>query len=150
MARRATARRLLLRRREGVVHETSRPARDPRQPRARPRHRRGARATCHLSYGSGPLIPNVKVVQIFWGTTNNPQYQYKDKLAAYDDAVANSAYCDWLREYNTINYRIGRGALAATYADPSPPAGTMISETTVLQPAVPVEATSTTRGTEVR
>jgi len=33
--------------------------------------------TCHFTYGGGPVIPNVKVVQIFWGATNNPQYAYK-------------------------------------------------------------------------
>ncbi|MGZ3427206.1 MAG: hypothetical protein ACXVCV_11190, partial [Polyangia bacterium] len=43
--------------------------------------------SCHLSYGNGALIPNVKVVTIFWGTTNNGQYAYKDKLAQYYDAV---------------------------------------------------------------
>jgi len=90
--------------------------------------------TCHLTYGGGPLIPNVQVVQIFLGTTNNLQYQYKDELAAYYDAVTNSPYFDWLREYNTTGTMVGRGGLAATYADSSPPAGTTIDEATVLQP----------------
>ena len=52
--------------------------------------------TCHLSYGNGALIPNVKVVALYWGTTNNGQYKYKDQLHQYYDAVTNSAYFDWL------------------------------------------------------
>jgi hypothetical protein len=90
--------------------------------------------SCHLSYSNGALIPNVKVVTIFWGMTNNGQYQYKDKLAQYYDAVSNSAYFDWLVEYNATSYKIGRGGLLATFADPSPPAKTTISDTTDLQP----------------
>ncbi|MGZ3438676.1 MAG: hypothetical protein ACXVDD_04145, partial [Polyangia bacterium] len=90
--------------------------------------------SCHLSYGNGALIPNVKVVTIFWGTTNNVQYAYKDKLAQYYDAVSNSAYFDWLIEYNATAYKLGRGGLLATFADPSPPAKTTISDTTDLQP----------------
>ena len=93
-----------------------------------------AATSCHLSYGNGALIPNVKVVALYWGTTNNGQYKYKDQLHQYYDAVTNSAYFDWLSEYNATSYLIGRGSFAAEYADPSPPAGTTVDETKVLQP----------------
>ncbi|HEX9100831.1 MAG TPA: hypothetical protein VF997_01440, partial [Polyangia bacterium] len=91
-------------------------------------------ATCHLSYGNGALIPNVKIVALYWGTTNNGQYKYKDQLHQYYDAVANSAYFDWLVEYDATGYTLGRGGFAAEYADPSPPAKTTIDETADLQP----------------
>jgi MYXO-CTERM domain-containing protein len=91
-------------------------------------------ATCHLSYGNGALMPNVKVVTIFWGTTNNPQYQYQTKLQQYYDAITNSAYFDWLIEYNSSSYKIERGSFAATYADPAPPSKTTISDPNDLQP----------------
>lgn len=95
---------------------------------------RAAGSTCHLSYGNGALIPNVAVVALYWGTTNNGQYAYRDKLHQYYDAVTNSAYFDWLVEYDTASYTIGRGGFAAEYADPAPPAGTTVDETTTLQP----------------
>jgi hypothetical protein len=90
--------------------------------------------TCHLTYGNGALIPSVKVVTVFWGTTNNGQYQYKDKLQQYYDAITNSAYFDWLIEYNTTAYKIGRGGFAATFADATPPAKTTVSDPNDLQP----------------
>jgi hypothetical protein len=90
--------------------------------------------SCHLSYGNGALIPNVKVVTVFWGTTNNGQYQYKDKLQQYYDAVSNSPYFDWLVEYDATGYKIGRGGFLATFADPSPPAKTTVSDPNDLQP----------------
>ncbi|HXU69936.1 MAG TPA: hypothetical protein VN947_11440 [Polyangia bacterium] len=95
---------------------------------------RAAGTTCRLSYGNGALIPNVSVVALYWGTTNNGQYAYKDKLHQYYDAVTNSAYFDWLVEYDVTNYTVGRGSFAAEYADPSPPAGTTVDETKTLQP----------------
>ncbi|HEX6835715.1 MAG TPA: MYXO-CTERM sorting domain-containing protein [Polyangia bacterium] len=90
--------------------------------------------TCHLSYGNGALIPNVKIVALYWGTTNNGQYKYKDQLHQYYDAVTNSAYFDWLSEYNSGSYMIGRGGFVAEYADAAAPAKATINETTDLQP----------------
>ena len=90
--------------------------------------------SCHLSYGNGALIPNVKVVALYWGTTNNGQYKYKDQLHQYYDAVTNSAYFDWLSEYNSGSYMIGRGELAGEYADAAAPAKATIDETKDLQP----------------
>jgi hypothetical protein len=74
---------------------------------------RAAGAACHLQYSNGALIPNVSVVALYWGTTNNGQYKYKDQLHSYYDAVTNSAYFDWLAEYNVTSYSIGRGGFAA-------------------------------------
>jgi len=90
--------------------------------------------SCHLSYGNGALIPNVKVVALYWGTTNNGQYKYKDQLHQYYDAVTNSAYFDWLSEYDSGSYMIGRGGFAAEYADAAAPAKATIDETNDLQP----------------
>ncbi len=90
--------------------------------------------TCHLSYGNGALIPNVKIVALYWGTTNNGQYKYKDQLHQYYDAVTNSAYFDWLSEYDSGSYMIGRGSFVAEYADAAAPAKATINETTDLQP----------------
>ncbi len=91
-------------------------------------------ASCHLAYGNGPLIPNVSIVTLYWGTTNNAQYALKDMLHSYYDAITNSAYFDWLIEYNVTGYTVGRGGFTAEYADPAPPAGTTVDETKTLTP----------------
>ncbi|HEY2749450.1 MAG TPA: hypothetical protein VGL86_32750 [Polyangia bacterium] len=93
-----------------------------------------AAASCHLDYGNGALIPNVSIVALYWGTTNNGQYAYKDQLHQYYDAITNSPYFDWLIEYNVTGYSVGRGGFTAEYADPAPPAGTTIDETKTLTP----------------
>lgn len=93
-----------------------------------------AATSCHLSYQNGALIPSVKVVALYWGTTNNGQYKYKDQLHQYYDAVTNSPYFDWLIEYNVGAYSISRGGFAAEYADAAAPAKATIDETNDLIP----------------
>jgi hypothetical protein len=93
-----------------------------------------AATACHLSYENGALIPSVKVVALYWGTTNNGQYKYKDQLHQYYDAVVNSPYFDWLIEYNVGAYSISRGSFAAEYADAAAPAKATIDETKDLIP----------------
>ena len=67
-----------------------------------------------LTYRGGPVIPNVKVVTVFWGASvpNQPD------INAFFTAVTNSPYFDWLAEYNTPSQKIGRGTLLASYVDP--------------------------------
>jgi hypothetical protein len=67
----------------------------------------------HLSYSNGPLIQNVKVFDVFW----SPGYAYKDMLTSYYTAITQSAYFDWLSEYNVTNYKIGRGSFIGLYED---------------------------------
>jgi MYXO-CTERM domain-containing protein len=97
-------------------------------------HTAHAATGCHLAYQNGALIPSVKIVALYWGTTNNGQYKYKDQLHQYYDAVTNSAYFDWLVEYDVGGYSISRGSFAAEYADAAAPATATIDEATVLQP----------------
>jgi hypothetical protein len=93
-----------------------------------------AATACHLAYQNGALIPSVKIVALYWGTTNNGQYKYKDQLHQYYDAVTNSPYWDWLIEYNVSGYSIARGGFAAEYADAAAPAKATINESSDLQP----------------
>ena len=66
-----------------------------------------------LVYGSGPLIQHVKVFDVFYNTGN----QYKDMLTAYYTAITQSAYMDWLTEYNKGGYTINRGSFLGVYED---------------------------------
>src|SRR5579859_1291700 len=76
-----------------------------------------AAANAHLNYYGGKVIPNVKVVVVFWGSGVNSEVQ--QKVAGYYSSVTNSPYFDWLSEYNTnitaqngqpgTNQHIGRG-----------------------------------------
>src|SRR5262249_34528689 len=42
---------------------------------------------------------------------------YKDMLAGFYKAITQSAYFDWLIEYNVPNYKIGRGSYIGAFED---------------------------------
>src|SRR5262249_10357507 len=65
----------------------------------------------HLTYCGGPVISNVKVFTIFWGSSVN----YASQLNSFYTGVTNSPYFDWLNEYNTTSQSIGRGSFAGSY-----------------------------------
>ncbi len=69
--------------------------------------------SCKLTYYNGPLIQRVKVFDVFYNQGN----PYKDMLAQYYTSITQSAYFDWLVEYNTTNYKISRGSFLGTYED---------------------------------
>jgi MYXO-CTERM domain-containing protein len=70
-------------------------------------------ASCQLAYGGGPLLQNVKVFDVFYNTGNT----YRDMLTSYYTAITQSAYFDWLLEYNNGGYKIGRGTFLGYYED---------------------------------
>ncbi|HXU68145.1 MAG TPA: hypothetical protein VN947_02390 [Polyangia bacterium] len=69
--------------------------------------------TPKLGYGSGPLIQNVKIVNVFY----SPGHMYKAMLEDFAKAVVQSPYFDWLTEYNAGGYKIGRGSFVTTFED---------------------------------
>src|SRR3954465_13974351 len=66
-----------------------------------------------LVYGGGALIQHVKVFDVFYNQGN----QFKDMLGAYYTAITQSAYFDWLAEYNKGSYTINRGSYLGAYED---------------------------------
>src|SRR6266404_1764069 len=66
-----------------------------------------------LAYNNGPLIQHVKVVDVFY----SPGHKYKTMLESYYKAITQSAYFDWLIEYNTTNYKISRGSFLLSFED---------------------------------
>ena len=97
--------------------------------------------SAHLNYYGGPVISNVRVVMVRYGSgtyLGNIAGNTAPTMASWYQQVTNSAYMDWLREYNTdlpggTNQNIGRGFFAGTFQI-TPDAtrnGTTISEQNV-------------------
>lgn len=69
----------------------------------------------HLNYYGGPVISNVKIVNVLWGPKVNAQV--KQAMPAFLKDLVSSLWIDWLCEYNTVgkkptttNQTIGRGS----------------------------------------
>jgi MYXO-CTERM domain-containing protein len=72
--------------------------------------------TPKLAYNGGPLIQHVKVVDVFY----SPGHPYKAQLESYYKAILQSAYFDWLVEYNAPMYTINRGTFSTSVEDNNP------------------------------
>ncbi len=94
----------------------------------------GAGTTCHLSYHQpgAPLLAHVKVVTVFFGS----DYPFQDQLSQFYTAVTNSAYFDWLSEYNEPGFSIGRGSFVQKYVDTNPPQKTQMDNDRDIKPYV--------------
>lgn len=78
-----------------------------------------AAAGAHLTYYGGPVISNVKVVKVEYGAGTYQSFVTGTGSASMEGfytGVTNSAYMDWLSEYNTSTQKIGRGTYAGNRA----------------------------------
>ncbi|KAI8908408.1 hypothetical protein EDD86DRAFT_207599 [Gorgonomyces haynaldii] len=66
-----------------------------------------AAASGNLKYYGGPVISNVEVHPIFYGSSVN----YASQITGFYAGVVDSTHMDWLSEYNTGSQSIGRGTL---------------------------------------
>jgi hypothetical protein len=73
----------------------------------------GVDAAPQLQYYGGPLLGNVKVQLVYW----NNQVAYQDKLPGFFSSITQSAYFDWLNEYNGGGTSVGRGSYLGAYTD---------------------------------
>jgi hypothetical protein len=64
----------------------------------------------HLSYSGGPVISNVKVMQVLWGSGTYQSAVTSPQMGNFYQQATNSAWMDWLSEYNTSSQSIGRGS----------------------------------------
>jgi hypothetical protein len=74
--------------------------------------------TAHLSYHGGPLINNVAVTPVVWGSWNYGAATHTSgitttRLTTALNTIVNSRYIDWLSEYNAGGGHIGRGTVDA-------------------------------------
>jgi hypothetical protein len=65
-------------------------------------------AGAHLNYNGGPVLSSVKVVAVYWGSG----VALQSHLNSFYAGITNSAYFDWLSEYDTPTQHIGRGSFA--------------------------------------
>ncbi len=76
------------------------------------RHGLFAPPGANLTYFGGPVISNVRIVMVLYGSgTYLPQVALTTtpNMATFYAGVTNSPYMDWLNEYNTPTQNIGRG-----------------------------------------
>jgi hypothetical protein len=76
-----------------------------------------ADAVPQLQYYGGPMLANVKIQLVYW----NSDVANQDKLPGFFSAITQSAYFDWLTEYNTPAVTLGRrapGSLHGLRAEP--------------------------------
>lgn len=85
-----------------------------------------APAGAHLTYFGGPVISNVHVVIVFWGTNVDPVVTTPGTIDQFFADITSSRYYDLLTEYSTVgvtgagipatssNQTLGRGQFDAT------------------------------------
>ena len=113
--------------------------------------RRSAPSGAHLIYYGGRVVSNMQVVQVLWGSGSagggNGQYLAEvlgtttPNIATFYQGVLNSAYVDWLDEYNTditdfggdpgTNQSIGRGSFSERVIIPPSTNASSISDATI-------------------
>lgn len=73
-------------------------------------------STCYgtLRYLGGLVLPNVKVITIFWGGAD--YVPYASEYNTFYSAITNSAWMKVFSEYNTPTAAFGMGSLLATYS----------------------------------
>jgi len=63
-----------------------------------------------LTYRNGPLLTNVEVFTVFWGSAwNGAQAPVMKKINGFFDAILTSPLIDQLSEYNVPGKKIGHG-----------------------------------------
>jgi MYXO-CTERM domain-containing protein len=90
-----------------------------------------------LYYHGGKVIQNVKLFAVYWGM--NAGNGTPDQYDKFYGGMAQSAYFDWLREYNTPTpdspsgpmQKVGRGQSIGHYIDPNPPTSTELQESDI-------------------
>jgi hypothetical protein len=89
-----------------------------------------------LKYYGGPVLSNVKVVQVLYGTgtyLSNITSTAAPSLASFYGQITKSAYFSWLTEYDTPTQAIGLGSFAkqVTIAPASSRDGSTITDTSI-------------------
>ncbi len=82
-----------------------------------------------MVYRGGPVISNVKVYTVFWGSNVANQSQ----LDSFYGTLVNSPYVDWLSEYDTPTQNIGRGSFQSSYVDANAPTDSQVTDDGIQQ-----------------
>lgn len=76
--------------------------------------RRAAPATANMTYHGGPIIPNVSIVAIYWGSAWQQQSSLISQLEGFFTYIVTSSLLDMLAEYSTPTQTIGEGTYKQT------------------------------------
>jgi hypothetical protein len=92
-----------------------------------------AAAAPHLTYRNGPLLTNVEVFTIFWGSawndaSNSPLIK---QINDFFDFVLSSALIDQLAEYSVSGKTIGHGVLTGTITLTDSEPGSSLDDSTI-------------------
>ncbi|KAJ3031329.1 UNVERIFIED_CONTAM: hypothetical protein HDU68_005071 [Siphonaria sp. JEL0065] len=64
-----------------------------------------------LSYGGGPVLPNVEIFPVYFGADTLFQAQ----TTTFYDGIAKSSLMDMMAQYSTSTQKIGRGSVVGSY-----------------------------------
>ena len=78
----------------------------------------------HMVYRGGPVIPNVELTTVFWGSN----VAYQSDFDTFYASIVDSAYVDQLSEYDTPTQKIGRGRFVTSYVDQAAPSSTQLGD----------------------
>ncbi|ORY38368.1 hypothetical protein BCR33DRAFT_769184 [Rhizoclosmatium globosum] len=79
-----------------------------------------------LKYGGGPVLANVEIFPVYYGSDT----LFQSQTTAFYASVANSPLMDMMSQYSTPSQKIGRGKLVGSYVIASP-SKKSISETDI-------------------
>jgi hypothetical protein len=65
-----------------------------------------------MRYGGGAVLTDVDVVVVLWGNINS---SVASTMPGFYSTITDSAYLDWLSEYNTPTQSICRGSVAGSF-----------------------------------
>ncbi len=93
-----------------------------------------AGASPQLVYNNGPLLNNVQVFTIFWGSAwqQAPMSDMLQKINAFFDYILTSPLMDQLAEYSTPQQTIGQGSHIGTTTLTTDP-GTTVADSAIQQ-----------------
>jgi hypothetical protein len=91
----------------------------------------GLTSGANLTYYGGPVLQNIKVYSVNWNSSVNSAIQ--THMAAFYGGVTNSAYFDWLTEYNTTSpsQSIGEGSFGGSFTLTPSTKGSTIDDTAI-------------------
>jgi hypothetical protein len=75
--------------------------------------------SAQLTYRGGPVISNINIIPIYWGTGA----RFQSDINQFYSDISNSSFFDWLNEYNTPSQSIGRGQAQPGFVDTAMPGG---------------------------
>lgn len=89
-----------------------------------------AGSTPHLTYRNGPLIENVEIFNLFWGSAwqRSPASGMIQQLNDFFTYLVSSPLVDQLSEYSTNGYKIGHGSFGGGVTVTSSDPGTSASD----------------------